>query len=87
MKLQLGRKVQCQVTKFKGIVIAETTYLNKCHQFLIEPGLNKDGEMKKCEWIDAVQLKVIGQGVTLTESEKEEVKRAPAGGIRNHSTR
>jgi len=83
MNLKLGRKVKDRITGFEGIAIAETTYLNGCHQFLIDSGLNKDGEMKDREWVDAVQLKVTGRGVSFDEP----VEKPPAGGMRDHPSR
>jgi hypothetical protein len=65
-RIQLGSKVRCQITGFKGIVISKLEYLNGCIQYGVKPPMGKkDLKMPECEYIDSQQLTVVGPGITL----------------------
>lgn len=59
MVIKLGDRVRDKITGFEGIATARVVYLNGCIQFCVDPGVNKEGEMMKGEYIDVSQLEVI----------------------------
>lgn len=80
----LGQEVKDRVTGFKGIAIGRTTYLQGCNRILVQPKVNKDGELIVGESFDEPDLQVIGVGV-LVEPEPELKPRT--GGPRPMATR
>jgi|GEM_PF-1973734 len=61
-KPQLGDQVSDLVTKFTGIVVGKTIWLNGCVRYAVQGPL-KDGEVKDPIWIDAQQCVVKKRGV------------------------
>lgn len=56
----LGRKVEDQVTGFKGVVVTVGFDLYGCIQAVVHPGLDKDGKNRETHWFDVSRLKVVG---------------------------
>jgi len=59
--IQLGDKVRCLNTGFKGVVVAKTEFLNGCVQFTIAPKVGKDGKYPEEVCIDEGSLEVISK--------------------------
>jgi len=86
----LGDLVRDSITGFEGIVLGKSEYLFGCVRCLVQArDLDKDGNVKKGEWLDEGQLKVVSKGVievpiateTLT-SLKAKISRILTGGPR-----
>jgi len=59
--IELGQRVECLVTGFKGRTITKCEYLNGVVQFHVQPRAKGDGsKFPKGQWIDVNQLKVDG---------------------------
>lgn len=58
-RIELGSKVEDEVTGYVGTVIAYTVHLTGCVQFAVKSKVDKDGKMPEAEWIDEERLKVI----------------------------
>ena len=63
--ITLGQKVKDKVTGFTGIAISRVEYLNGCVQFCIKPEMVKKGEMPEGQYIDDMQLEVVGRGLSI----------------------
>jgi hypothetical protein len=61
--IKLGQQVKDKVTGFTGIATARVEYLSGCVQFCVRPEMVKPGEMPDGQYIDDMQLDVIGDGV------------------------
>lgn len=58
-KYDLGLKVKCKVTGFKGVVEARSESLNGCHRYYINPGVDKTGKLQDGSWFDHTNLEVL----------------------------
>lgn len=58
-KIQLGNKVRCIYTGFKGTVIAKTEYINGCVQFSIVPKVSKKEKYPDDIEIDERSLELV----------------------------
>lgn len=65
MTIKLGSKVKDLVTGFEGIVTGRCEYINGCIQFCVRPK-SKGGSMPDGQWIDWQQLKVLGEGISVS---------------------
>ncbi len=54
-----GDKVRDMISGLEGIVVGETTYLNGCVRFIVQPKINKDGKVPDSEWVDSQQIKIL----------------------------
>jgi len=64
--IELGCKARDVVTKFTGIVVGRTEWLNGCVRYALQPDkLDKDGKAVESMWVDIEQLEVIPGGVKL----------------------
>lgn len=73
MKIELGSEVIDRITKFRGIAIARTEYLNGCVRYGVQGPYDPDKKrIPSAEWIDEEQLELIEK--TMIESGK------PSGG-------
>lgn len=62
--IELGDRVEDEITGFQGIVVARLDYLNGCLRFMVQAeNLDKDGKPGTDAVFDVEQLKVIKQGV------------------------
>jgi hypothetical protein len=75
-KHKLGILARCRVTGLRGIIIARSENLNMCNRYLIQPRINKDGEVPESYWIDEDDLIKDGVGVSNELNKKED----PPGG-------
>jgi len=61
--VELGDTALCKITKFKGVVVAETQWINGCRRIALQPPLiEKEGEAHKlpdAEWFDEGSLEVV----------------------------
>jgi hypothetical protein len=77
-KIKMGDTVECKISGFRGLAIADCKYLYGCRQFLVKPkGLTKDGHPVKSLWIDEPQLKKI-------KASDLEPAAPRHGGVRSH---
>ena len=73
MTIKLGDRVRDTISGFEGICTGRSVYLNGCvHVWVAPTELDKDGDMRKAQWIDEPQLEIV----------KKEKKKAakPTGG-------
>jgi len=82
--IKLGQRVRDKVTGFTGIAVAECKYINGCIQFHVSPPVDKEGNERKDQWIDNVQLEIVDQGILPKSKDKPEIKRRSSGGFRSH---
>jgi hypothetical protein len=61
--IELGSNVRDRVSGFTGIAISETSYLNGCVRYGVQPAIDKDGKMPDCVYLDLHQLEVLEGGV------------------------
>jgi len=58
--VELGDRVKCKITGFKGIVEAITNWVNGCSRAGVRSEkLSEKGGQLDLEWIDCSQLKVL----------------------------
>ena len=86
---KLGKKVKDRITGFEGIAISCCEYVNGCIEYAVKPKVNKKGEMQEAEWVDDIQLEVIGDKRGVEKILKDEVIKKkkefkPGGGHRSH---
>lgn len=54
---KLGKKVQAQISGFKGIITARTEYLHNCVRVEVTPeGLDKEDKPREGKWFDEGEL-------------------------------
>lgn len=59
MAIELGDKVKHKITKFRGVVIAVTRWLNGCVRVTVQDEkLTKEGAIRPTETIDVDELQV-----------------------------
>ena len=54
----LGFNAEDKVTRFKGVITSVSFDLYGCVQFLINPGLNKDGVLESSNWFDVSRVDI-----------------------------
>ena len=81
---ELGKLVQDKVTGMEGIATGLCVYMNGCTQYLVEPKVDKEGKKVKGEWVDAVQINVLGKGLSKDVQVDASISDGPAGGYREH---
>lgn len=59
MKVELGDTAVDEVSGFKGVAVAEHTYLNGCSRFSLQPEVGKDGKLPDACTFDTPNLKVL----------------------------
>jgi hypothetical protein len=63
-KIYLGDLVRDRVSKFEGIAVAVTEWLNGCKRVTIQPNcLDKDGKVFEAQTFDEYQMEVVKKGV------------------------
>ena len=60
---QLGDRVKCKVTGFKGIVVAITQWLNGCVRVSVKPEDLKDNKPQDAVGFDQEEVEVVDKGV------------------------
>ena len=70
--IKLGDKVRDKITGFEGVATAKVEYLTGCIQFCVKPKVTEEGKMPTGEYIDDIQLEVIGDSL--------DVEQEPNGG-------
>ncbi len=73
--IELGQRVRCKVTGFKGVATARVEYLNGCIQYHIRPKVRKDGKWPDGVYVDEEQVETVTGAV--------KVKRRKTGGEEN----
>lgn len=71
-KFELGEKLECLVTGFRGIATARIEYINGCIQYCLVPKVGSDNKRPDGEYIDQKQLKKVGKGVTIANNYVED---------------
>ena len=61
--IELGEKVRDQISKFEGIVIGVTEFLNGCTRVGVQSTVLKDGTPIDVEWFDEPQLEEVQKAV------------------------
>ncbi len=57
----LGDEVIDTVSGFKGIIIADTAYLQGCNRVTVQPRVKKDGFLPKAKAFDSPQMKLVNK--------------------------
>ena len=78
-KFELGDRVKDAVTGFKGVVVAQTKWLNGCIRYNVQSEKLKDGRPQDAYAFDEEQLSVVGSPI--------KIKQQPTGGPRPDVTR
>jgi len=65
-EFELGTKVKCRVTGFKGIIVGRNEWINGCKQYLVKPKIDKSGKLVDGEWMDEEQLELNGKGIKIS---------------------
>lgn len=60
--IELGDKVKDTITGYKGIVVAFTTWLNKCRRLTVQSEELKDGKPIDAHVFDIEQLELVKKG-------------------------
>lgn len=68
MEIKLGDKVKDKVSGIIGIAVEKREYLNGCVQYVIQPKVNKKGEMADSWSIDVQQLENLEKKVKVKKS-------------------
>jgi hypothetical protein len=86
--IELGDRVQCRISKIKGIVTGITYWLYGCARVVIQPETSKDGKPAESFSVDMPQciLKKKHAVVAAVEEAKPEKKKS-TGGPRPEPTR
>ncbi len=59
--IKLGQQVQCKLTRFQGVAVARTEWINGCARIMVQPPVDKDGKLLDMQQFDEPQLTVIGE--------------------------
>ncbi len=73
MEIELGDKVKCKYTGFKGIAVSKTEFINGCIQYDIMPKVKKNNEIVEGVSIDSQSLEVVSKA-------KKEIEEEETGG-------
>lgn len=84
MTIELGQEVRDRITDFKGIAVGRTTYLQGCNRILVQPKVDKKGEIPEPQSFDEPDLEFIGDGILPPPEPKPKKK---PGGPRPYATR
>lgn len=72
--VSLGDRVRSKLTGFQGVVVGKCQYIQQCDQVLVKPEtLDKDGNIRKGEWLDEPWVEIIKRGVHKPTGTVEEV--------------
>jgi hypothetical protein len=71
-KYSNGDEVKDSITGFKGIVVAQTKWLNGCVRYLIQPQNLKDGKTVEAESVDEGQLIMVKAAKPVKKTKGEE---------------
>lgn len=74
MKIKLGSKVKDTVTKFRGIAVSRTEYLQGCSRIAVQPENLQKGKPIEPQFFDEPQLEVI-------KEDKVEANQNDNGGV------
>ena len=64
-------KVKDIVTGFEGIASGITSYLTGCDQVIVDPGLDKDGDLREPRAFDISRLDVIEKKAVVIKIKKD----------------
>ncbi len=59
-RIELGDRIKCKFTGFKGIAFGRCIYLYGCEQILVKPEkISKEGKPIESVWIDEPQIELV----------------------------
>ncbi len=64
----LGKKVTDKITGFSGIVTGRVNYISGCNQALVNPPVDKDGNIQEAAWFDEQRLNVSDDDAIVLEN-------------------
>jgi len=67
--INLGDEVKHRITGFKGIVVAETSYLSGCKRLTIQPQVKKDGTLPEACSFDEPEIDLVKSKKEITKKE------------------
>ncbi len=71
-EIELGDKVKCKYTGFKGVTVAKTEFINGCVQFSVVPKWDGKSVTMEEMGVDESSLKIIKKGKRKVEEEEED---------------
>lgn len=69
--IQVGDRARDKISRFTGIVVARTEWLNKCVRLTIQPEELKDGKPIDNHTFDEEQVELVDQGVHSTTKARQ----------------
>lgn len=63
MDEKLGKRGRDKVTGFEGTIIGKAEYLYGCTQYVLTPGVDKDGKVLDSQWFDEGRIEVLAEAV------------------------
>ena len=75
----LGKKAKDKVTGFTGIITSKHIYLYGCNNYGLNPGVDKEGKLRKSEYFDEGRIEILGEGI-----KPEDVQSEEPGGPQEH---
>ncbi len=51
-KFELGVTLKSVIHGYEGVAVARSEHITGCNQYMVQPGLDKDGKLKDCYWLD-----------------------------------
>lgn len=70
--IAMGTEVKDTITGFSGKVVARCEYITGCNQYLITPGVDKEGSLRDSTWVDEQRIELVPdtQPVILDNSQR-----------------
>jgi hypothetical protein len=82
MKIELGQKVKCKLSGYKGTAVCRAEWLFGCVRISVQGSVDKDGKIPALECFDEEQLEVIEPEIVIKHD-----KAKPSAGPRPSQTR
>lgn len=55
-KFELGVTLKSVIHGYEGVAVARAEHITGCNQYMVQPGLDKDGKLKDAYWLDEHSL-------------------------------
>ena len=81
IEIELGDRVQCKITKFKGVVTCVSKWLNGCNRIAVQSEkLDDRGNVVESHWFDEPQLEIKKKAVVSPFNEEKKSRKKEPGG-------
>lgn len=61
-EIELGERYRDVITNFEGIAVVASQHLNGCSQIVLDPGVDKDGNLRQQHMFDEQRLVLADSG-------------------------